>query len=78
MTSTPLEAYGARPKKRAEREQLIEDYLPLVRGEIILDLRREEDGWLFGWSYRFGRSGWYRPSYVKTMEHVCSVCYMCN
>jgi len=30
VTSTPLEAYGARPKKRAEREQLIEDYLPLV------------------------------------------------
>ena len=52
-----------------------EDYLPLVRGEIILDLRKEEDGWLFGWSYRFGKSGWYPPGYVKTLEHVCSVYY---
>ena len=52
-----------------------EGYLSLVRGETILDLRKEEGGWLFGWSYRFGKSGWYPPGYVKTLEHVCSVYY---
>jgi len=62
------------PGKRAialfdfDGEQYGSEYLSLREGDSLDDLETEDGGWLWGYSHRLHRSGWYPPGYAQCEE----------